>query len=1160
MSGDFTRNTFRADRGYSSVRMQQGRVLLDADWNEQADIARDPTRRADRDVIGPCGFPEDAAGFGLVPVPGDLGITPGRGYVGGVLIANPEPAPVRLERVSGSGANTLYRVAAGPRLKLGQPLPPPDGDLSAAVTVVELTTDAEGRQQVRLSASLGAGDVKDLTAAAGIGAQPHLLGEPLPADAGSYLAYLEVWERAIGALEDPTLREVALSGPDACQREQVIWQVRLLALADLLASGAIPAPPSCKSFGAGWRPEGDVEPARLAARAEAAAAAVDPCALPAAGGYRSFENHLYRVEVHNGGLIGDANLTFKWSRDNAMHRARLLEVADGALVVDSPGQDEATAYRVGEWLEVLDEARVLAGRPGFLVRLAEVNANRLGIAEILDPDTLAPLTDSGAPDTAKLPTQGLVRRWEGGPPVALQTGAWIALESGVEVRFEDGFLRPGDYWTIPARTVTADVEWPRDPSSNAPAAMPPEGVARRYCALAIVVHDGSGGWSVTDDCRHLFPPLTAMETFDYLGGDGQETMPDLTAPTARVALADPLRVGVARGETPVAGRLVRFTVEETANAAALFPPAGADVVSSTDAELIVRTGANGVAAANLALHPGRVRHHVTAELLDAAVPAQADRAHLPIRFGANLSIASQTAYDPDACAYQRDRDIAPGVALTVQRALDKLCPAPALRELGGDGQLLCVKREAPEPLRLGVFWGKVPLPNVRVDLAVVSGDARVQPATVTTGPEGIAETKLIAGSDPLKDGGAVRIEAKAANPPVPTQPQLLRFHARFLNAGCLYVGPDVCPEGQAAMGEATVAALLQHLCRTGGRDVAIHVTNVRLPQSGQPTLVANSVVRPDQLAGGIAIDLDAAADPAAFKRGPVGKVVFDVAYPLASEEGRALAAFVDGPHWLQQEVELVGAFFLEAPTRILWRPNEQGAVWLQRSAASTLQRFTPPEWPARVIVHGSRIWAEDDPGMLLDGDLMANPRLPAGVAYPSGDGVRGGDLVLPFRLAERETPIEPRSSLGVIPVLDGPVIGGLTAEASRSFSMALAAGIDRQAIAAVVPANRFAISTTTFDPRTARAAIGRATVGNREITVFTNRELEPVLDNLTAQYANLGVRIVKRISAAADVLRAYRDMINRTGAVDAILVLSDLEAQLRTDPQIAAKLGNTVVV
>ena len=39
MKGDFTRLTFQPEKHYSSVRLQQGRVQLDADWNEQADIA-----------------------------------------------------------------------------------------------------------------------------------------------------------------------------------------------------------------------------------------------------------------------------------------------------------------------------------------------------------------------------------------------------------------------------------------------------------------------------------------------------------------------------------------------------------------------------------------------------------------------------------------------------------------------------------------------------------------------------------------------------------------------------------------------------------------------------------------------------------------------------------------------------------------------------------------------------------------------------------------------------------------------------------------------------------------------------------------------------------------------------------------------------------------
>ncbi|HEX6608229.1 MAG TPA: DUF6519 domain-containing protein, partial [Chloroflexia bacterium] len=38
MQGDITRSTFRPENHYDGVRMQQGRVQLDADWNEQVDI------------------------------------------------------------------------------------------------------------------------------------------------------------------------------------------------------------------------------------------------------------------------------------------------------------------------------------------------------------------------------------------------------------------------------------------------------------------------------------------------------------------------------------------------------------------------------------------------------------------------------------------------------------------------------------------------------------------------------------------------------------------------------------------------------------------------------------------------------------------------------------------------------------------------------------------------------------------------------------------------------------------------------------------------------------------------------------------------------------------------------------------------------------------
>ena len=42
--GDFTRDTFNPLKHFSRVLMQQGRVQLDADWNEQAGSPADRER------------------------------------------------------------------------------------------------------------------------------------------------------------------------------------------------------------------------------------------------------------------------------------------------------------------------------------------------------------------------------------------------------------------------------------------------------------------------------------------------------------------------------------------------------------------------------------------------------------------------------------------------------------------------------------------------------------------------------------------------------------------------------------------------------------------------------------------------------------------------------------------------------------------------------------------------------------------------------------------------------------------------------------------------------------------------------------------------------------------------------------------------------------
>ena len=89
MKGDFTRSTFDHKKHYSSVRMQQGRVQLDSDWNEQIDIQRHLLKQRTEDVVGQCGAPIHDAGFALtVDEDGIPLIGRGHYYAEGILCEN----------------------------------------------------------------------------------------------------------------------------------------------------------------------------------------------------------------------------------------------------------------------------------------------------------------------------------------------------------------------------------------------------------------------------------------------------------------------------------------------------------------------------------------------------------------------------------------------------------------------------------------------------------------------------------------------------------------------------------------------------------------------------------------------------------------------------------------------------------------------------------------------------------------------------------------------------------------------------------------------------------------------------------------------------------------------------------------------------------------
>ncbi len=64
MKGDFTRLTFDKKKHYRGVLMQQGRVQLDSDWNEQVQIAEYRYSTFLGDFVGQSGAPAgDAMAF-----------------------------------------------------------------------------------------------------------------------------------------------------------------------------------------------------------------------------------------------------------------------------------------------------------------------------------------------------------------------------------------------------------------------------------------------------------------------------------------------------------------------------------------------------------------------------------------------------------------------------------------------------------------------------------------------------------------------------------------------------------------------------------------------------------------------------------------------------------------------------------------------------------------------------------------------------------------------------------------------------------------------------------------------------------------------------------------------------------------------------------------
>jgi hypothetical protein len=454
MKGDFSRHTFDRRKHYRGVLIQQGRVQVDADSNEQQAIEQYHSEAEAKDVIGPCGAPKEQYGggfkIGLASGGQDLSISKGHFYVDGILCEN-------------------------------------DRD--------NMTFKTQDDFFLRNTAS-------------------NFAGFEMPTAAGRYIVYLHVWQRHVTALDDPLIRETALGGPDTATRLKTVWQVELIAAPSGNTQTCAQLPPN-------WTPQ-PASTGTLRARTTQVSSSTNPCVLPPTAGFRRLENQLYRVEVHKGGTREQAR--FKWSRDNGSVVTTITDttnIASGKVVVGSLGRDDLLGLASGQWVEIIDDRMELSGQPGNLVQID-------GAPSVANEITFKPIpADMPGWQNVDMSKRPKLRRWDqtgvssgvNGIQNGIEMGTgFISLEDGIEVKFESGTYKTGDYWLIPARTTvsseTGSIEWPFN-APNDPAALAPFGIKHHYCSLGLVdFNNNLFTLPAQSDCRKQFPPLTDITALD----------------------------------------------------------------------------------------------------------------------------------------------------------------------------------------------------------------------------------------------------------------------------------------------------------------------------------------------------------------------------------------------------------------------------------------------------------------------------------------------------------------------------------------------------------------------------------------------------------------------------------------------------------------------
>jgi len=483
---DISRSAYYPQKRYAGVRMQQGRVLTDDDFNEQEVLNHEDKRLMRKDVIGVAGSPDKGFSISEADDENDIDFQINKGvfYIGGL----------RAELHENQQYKQQKDWLQNPGTK------PPNGE----------------RQD---------------------------------------MAYLEIWQQIVSAVEDEELFETALGGPDTTTRRRTMCRVHINE--NVKTSYCTEAWNKVKkriekNIGGKFQENHALKSdAKLKVEYDTDGINESLCAPSTITGYLGAENQTIRVQ-----LIDKDH--FNWCFDNGtpLYRVKLEDAASDRKTIKllTEPKDQAHWPKAGQIVEIIPWSAVLENGEKLAGELEERHFSTLESS--YKPSTYevtlnTPLVESFGNQWEKRDDADELRKTRFGKENLNQHGyffmrVWdrgaetkndlkIAFNNtpinlgttGLKITISGKHRLPGDHWIISARPHTPDQvqPWELEVSRST------EGYQRFYAPLAIIHWNSPNtGKHVIYDCRRSFRPITDQNLCcTYTVGDGVKSRGDFSS-------------------------------------------------------------------------------------------------------------------------------------------------------------------------------------------------------------------------------------------------------------------------------------------------------------------------------------------------------------------------------------------------------------------------------------------------------------------------------------------------------------------------------------------------------------------------------------------------------------------------------------------------------